>query len=229
MRTPVAHAALMLIVTLGATGVAYGQDEDVVPAPRPWDGETAVRVYAQGALGMFGDVRARSETMRTGAAVSPSAGVAAGVEIPLAHAFSLGIEASVWSWSATQPGMMSVSDSWLLEASFVPRFRNPWSLSSGEHFSIGLAIPVGPTLSLLHNGSQTDATAVLGARDGTGAGMHVGALVELQAFVLPHFGFTFDVGYIHHFLWHGSAIAGQRDVQIDFGQGVVRLGVIVAI
>jgi hypothetical protein len=224
----------MLIVTFGATGVAYGQDDETqdeegVPAPLPWDGQTAVRVYAQGSLGLFGDVRARSETMRTGAAVSPSAGVAAGVEIPLAHAFSLGVEANAWNWSASSPGTMSVSNSWLLEASFVPRFRNPWALPTGEHFAIGLAIPIGPSLSLLHNGSQTDATAVLGARDGTGEGMHVGALVELQAFVLPHFGFTFDAGYIHHFLWHGSAIAGQRDVQIDFGQAVARLGVIVAI
>jgi hypothetical protein len=38
-----------------------------------------------------------------------------------------------------------------------------------------------------------------------------------------------DLGYTHHFLWHPSAIAGERDVQIDFGQAVARLGLVLAL
>jgi hypothetical protein len=186
-------------------------------------------MYAQGALGAFGDARAQSATLRANSPVSPSGGAAIGAEFPLAHAFSLGVEASYWAWSASTPGQMDVSSSSLLELSAMPRFRCPWGMPTGEHFSVGIALPVGPSLSFLHNDDGANMLATLGARDGFGSGMHVGALLELQAFVMPNFGFVLDLGYIHHFLWHHSAIEGQRDVQIDFGQGVARFGVIVAL
>jgi len=230
MKAHFLHASLIVLAVSGSTGLASGQQAQEPPAPaRPWDGETAIRVYARGGVGVSGDVRARSDTTQIGAGVAPSWNAALGVEIPLAHAFSVGFEARASSWSASVPGTMSIDQSMLLEISAVPRFRNPWSLSTGEHFSVGVALPIGPTLSFLHENNQTDVLAMIGAHDGMGMGMHVGALAEIQAFVLPRFGITFDVGYLHHFLWHPSAIAGQRDVQIDFGQMVMRIGVIVAL
>jgi hypothetical protein len=224
----------MALVMFGSTTVASGQQSAPVPAPepappRPWDGQMAPRLYALGTLGMFGDARAQSATMRTGAPVSPSAGAAIGAELPLGHAFSLGVEGSFWAWSASRAGQMDVAQSMLLEISAVPRFRCPWGTPTGEHFSLGLAIPIGPSLSWLHNEDGSNMLAALGARDGIGSGMHVGALIELQAFVLPQFGFVFDVGYLHHFLWHRSAITGDRDVHVDFGQAVARFGVILAL
>ena len=164
-----------------------------------------------------------------GASVSPSAGAALGADIPLAHAFSLGVEISYWCWSASRPGAMDVAASSLIEMSAVPRFRNPFSLPTGEHFALALALPIGPSLSFLRNGDGSNALATLGARDGLGTGVHAGAMFEVQAFVLPRFGIIFDLGYIHHFLWQPAALAGARDVQIDFGQAVARLGVVLAL
>jgi hypothetical protein len=200
------------------------------PEARPWSGETAVRVYGVGAVGAGGEVNARGSGLRTRADAVPSGGAALGVEIPLAHAFSIGAEGNFWTWGTPRSDAMAVSDSFVLEVSAVPRFRCPWTAPSGEqHFALGLALPVGPTLSFLNSGDQTNTLSSLGTRDGRGWGVHAGALAEAQVFLIPRVGLLLDVGYIHHVFWHDAITAGDRALQIDFGQVVVRFGLVVAL
>ncbi len=227
MRAARALAYLVALLILGSASVAIAQS---TAQPRRWDGETAVRVYGVGTFGAGGDVNAQGAGIHTRAGVMPSGGAAIGVEVPLAHAFSIGVEGNVWIWGTQRSASMDVSDSYLLELSAVPRFRCPWSSASGEqHFALGFAFPVGPTLSFLHSGDQTNTLSSIGTRDGRGLGLHVGALAEAEVFLIRNVGLLLDVGYIHHIVWHDPITPGDRDLQIDFGQLVVRLGVVIAL
>lgn len=191
-------------------------------------GETAVRVYAAGAGGAFGDARVQSRGARRSAGLAPGGGAVLGFEVPLAHAFSLGVEAGFWLWTLEASASMRTGTSYAIELSVVPRFRNPWSSSTGSHFAISFGFPVGPTLSLLDPGEGDGTLGGLGVQGGLGRGIHLGAMAELAAFPMRHVGLTFAVGYVHRFLWHSTSEAGQPDVQIDWGQPLVRLGLAVA-
>ncbi|MFO0684263.1 MAG: hypothetical protein U0234_19575 [Sandaracinus sp.] len=191
-------------------------------------GEMAPRVYAAGAAGALGDARVQSRGARHSAPLAPGGGAVIGFEVPLAHAFSVGGELSVWLWSLDASPTMRTGTSYAMELSVVPRFRNPWSSSTGSHFAIAFGFPVGPTLSLLDPGAGAGTLGTLGVQGGLGRGLHLGAMAELQAFPMRHVGVTFAVGYVHRFLWHSASDAGQPDVQIDWGQPMVRLGLTVA-
>ncbi|MFO0680892.1 MAG: hypothetical protein U0234_02520 [Sandaracinus sp.] len=189
----------------------------------------APRAYVQGQLGLFGDVRLQSEDVEGTDALDPSGGAVIGFEVPLANVFSLGAELGGWGWNSQRGDHYDIGPSFLGDLSIVPRVRVPWASASGSHGAVGLAVPVGPTLSVLNEDIQ-DGLEAFGASANTGAGLNVGALLNVQIFFIPSFGLTFDAGYQHHFLWHQvtGPLGGSHEVRFDMGQLVVRGGVIVA-
>jgi hypothetical protein len=213
----------LVIGALALASHARAQDDD-----ERWT--MAPRLYAFGQLGLFGDVHLRSDDVSGTDALEPSGGAGGGFEIPLAHVFSIGGELSGWGWNSDGGSDYDIAPSFLGDLSIVPRFRVPWSTRGGAHGAVGLALPIGPTLSVLSEDIQ-DGLARIGASTNTGYGMNLGAMLNGQFFVVPAFGFTFDVGYQHHFMWHEvrGPLGGERQVQLDMGQLVMRAGIVVAL
>ncbi len=190
----------------------------------------APRLYAQGQLGLFGDVHLHSDNVSGTDSLEPSGGAVLGFEIPLVQVFSIGAEVGGWAWNSDRGDSYDIGSSFLGDLSIVPRFRVPWSTGNGPHGSVGLALPIGPTLSVLSEDIQ-DGLSHIGASANAGYGLNLGAMINGQFFIVPAFGFTFDVGYQHHFMWHEvrGTFGDTHQVQLDMGQLVMRAGVIFAL
>lgn len=220
-RSFAALAALTVVV--GSAGSASAQNDD-----RRW--MMAPRVYAFGQLGLFGDVHLHSDDTSGTDGLEPSGGAGVGFEIPLVEMFSIGAEATGWAWNSEGGMSYDIGSSFLGDLSFVPRFRLPWATGRGAHGAVGLALPIGPTVSVL-NEDVRSGLAAFGASANTGYGVNMGAMLNGQFFIVPMFGLTFDVGYQHHFVWHevSGPLGGEHQVRADMGQFILRAGIIIAL
>jgi hypothetical protein len=186
------------------------------------------RLYGFAQVGVLGDVTVRSGNDRGTLSLEPSGGAGVGFEVPLAHVFSIGAEADGWGWNSDRGSDWDVGPSAVFDLSVVPRLRLPWSTAGHAHGEVGLAFPVGPSVSFINGDSQFDLSR-WGTHIDAGWGAHVGVMLNAQFFPIERFGFTFDLGYVHHFAWHDvhSTVLGVHQMQIDFGQLVARAGIIV--
>ena len=210
-----------LVAVLGATTTVQAQTNES-------DATVAPRLYIDGQLGLFGDVRARSGDSSASDQLEPSGGGVIGVDVPLGTVFSLGVEGGATVWNSDGANNWDIDPSVLVHVSFVPRLRVPFGrgTSGGGHGAVYLAGLIGPSLDFI-SGDIGDGLSLVGARVDTGVGLHAGGLIGAQLFFTRAIGVDIGAGYVHHFVWHSVSgpFGTGRNVQLDLGQLVIRAGI----
>lgn len=210
--------ALVTAGALASPSIAAAQEAQTSWAPR---------LYVDGQLGAFGDVRVSSGDDSATDGLEPSGGGVIGIDVPVVPIFSLGVEGGATVWNSEGGQDWEVEPSVLAHISFMPRLRLPFGNGDqgGGHGAIYLAAQVGPTVSFVSD-DVADAVGSVGARIDTGIGFHGGGLLGAQIFFTRNVGIDIAAGYTHHVFWHdvSGPLGGDTQLRVDLGQAMFRAG-----
>lgn len=207
-----------LLAALAAPGLARADGPGTSWVPR---------LYVDGQLGAFGDVRLSHDDNDVSDGLEPSGGGVIGIDVPLLPVFSLGVEAGATVWNSQGARDWEIGPSVLAHLSFMPRLRIPFGDgdAGGGHGAIYLAGQIGPSVGFVSN-DVARAISVVGGSIDTGIGLHGGGLLGVQLFFTRNVGVDLGAGYLHHVVWHrvGGPLGSSTEVRLDLGQVMFRAG-----
>ena len=215
--------ALGSTFALVATSALASSSASAQEAQTSW----APRLYVDGQLGAFGDVRVSNGDSSSTDGLEPSGGGVIGIDVPVVPIFSLGVETGATVWNSEGGQDWEIDPSVLVHISFMPRLRLPFGNGDqgGGHGAVYLAAQVGPTLSFVSDDLR-DAVGSIGGSIDTGIGLHGGGLLGAQIFFTRHVGIDIAAGYTHHVFWHdvNGPLGSDTTLRVDLGQAMFRAG-----
>ncbi len=217
MRSLLLVAALGLVHALVAPDLAHAEKTYMRP-----------RFGLRGAAGIGGEAVLEG-TVDYRHDLQATAGVVTEIEVPLARAYSIGVEGGAHAWRSDVADSRSIDRNVLMDLLLVNRFRLAWG-DRASHGAFYLSIPVGATGSIARDGyAQSIAGTMTGFDLGPGGGLNVGGRLGIQVFFGKVFGLTVEGGYAWRLLRHRvDTLLGSGHEQIRFGQGVIQAGLVFA-